>query len=102
MTRRHKQPRWIPVSVRPTEQELERWRRCAVYDAPKLSFSAWLRRTLNEGCDVIEANRRADAATAGRVQKLSRLTPPEIEALRERGGDVGDWPELDSDDEGAP
>jgi hypothetical protein len=78
-----------PVSVRPTETELERWRANAAY-FPKLSFSQWLRRSISEVCDVAEANRRNEAEDDRRAARLGRLDPTVV-----RDGDLGnrdDWP----------
>jgi hypothetical protein len=97
VTRRPK--RVQPVSTRPSAEELAEWRAWA--QRRNLSLSDLIRRTMAEVLEVEAAAGRADRAVVARVAKLSRLTPVEIEELRRRGGDVGDWPELDPEpDEG--
>ena len=83
-----------PISVRPTEEQLERWRTAAAY-YPRLSFSEYLRRLIDEGVKVELLDRRAAREVAARVEALGRLRPDQIERLRERGGDVADWPLAD-------
>jgi hypothetical protein len=86
-----------PVSVRPRSlEQLERWRAAAAY-FPKLSFSEYLRRLIDDGA-IVELNaRRADRLADERFRRLGELTPPEIDERRERGLD--DWPEVDPDDD---
>jgi hypothetical protein len=91
--------RVLPVSTRPGLEELEAWREWAVRDG--LSLSDLIRRTMAEGLQLEAAVGRADRAVARRVARLSRLSPVEIERLRERGGDWTNWPELD-DEAGFP
>jgi hypothetical protein len=87
-----------PVSVRPSAEELDLWRWWAA--ERKLSLSDLIRRTMAEGLELEAAGRRADQAAVRRVARLSRLTPVEIDRLRERGGDWVNWPELAERDEG--
>jgi hypothetical protein len=86
-----------PVSTRPTAEELREWRAWA--SRRKLSLSDLIRRTMAEALEVEAAAGRADSQAVARVARLARLTPAEVRALRDRGGDWGDWKELD--DEGA-
>jgi hypothetical protein len=69
-----------PVSVRPSPEELERWRRCAAR-YPKLSFSAWARRAINEICAVEEANARNAARERQAGLEYHRLDPVEARRL---------------------
>jgi hypothetical protein len=86
-----------PVSTRPTAEELCEWRAWA--SRRKLSLSDLIRRTMAEALEVEAAAGRADSRAIARVARLARLTPAEVRALRDRGGDWDTWPELD--DEGA-
>jgi hypothetical protein len=61
------------------------------------SLSDLIRRTMAEALELEAAVGRADREAAARVARLSRLSPLEIEQLRDRGGDVGDWLELDGE-----
>ena len=84
-----------PVSVRPTtEAQLERWRRCAAY-FPKLSFSEFPRRLIDDGVTIELNARRADLVANERFRRLGELTPVEQRRRRRRGED--DYPELADD-----
>jgi hypothetical protein len=78
-----------PVSVRPTEPELERWRANAAY-SPKLSFSQWLRRSINEVCALQEANRRNEAEDARRAARAASMDPLKVRRIVRRVPEV--WP----------
>ena len=84
--------RWKPVSVRPTPTQLERWRRCAAH-YPKLSFSEFLRRAIDDVVTVDENARSADRVADRRAEQLGRLTPEELRRRRRKG--LHDYPELD-------
>jgi hypothetical protein len=86
------------VSVRPSGEELELWRWWAA--RRKLSLSDLIRRTMAEALEVEASVGRADREVVARIARLARLSPTEIEQLRERGGDVGDWNELDEPGDG--
>lgn len=93
MTRRPK--RVQPLSLRPSPEELERWRRCASR-YPKLSFSGWARRALNEICDLEEANARNEAREAERGREWHERDPADA-----RRHDWGRGGELDEDGDAA-
>jgi hypothetical protein len=91
-----REPRVKPVSIRPTPQELERWRACAAY-FPQRSFSDFVRMMVNEGVALEEANRREDAKADRHARLLAELPPTEVRKLRNRGGDWASWPIPEAD-----
>jgi hypothetical protein len=83
--------------LRVGREELAGWKAAA--SRSNITVSAWVRRCCREALEMEAACARRDLEAEARVRRLGQLTPPEVDALRRRGGDWGDWKELD--DEGA-
>lgn len=93
MARRRRKPLDARLpELRVSSEQLARWKRTAAH-YPKLSFSEWLRGTIDGAVTIDELARRADKLADARFARLGAETPLEQRARRRRG--EHDWPEVD-------
>ena len=81
------------LDLRLPPEKLERWREFAA--SQNRTLTSIIEELVDEAISVSRTIRHNDAALARRMERLGRLTPPQIRRLEARGGDLADWPELD-------